>query len=331
MPSVSSASKVSMPVCPGKRTSGICDSRNSMFRPQLNFDQQKDPWYLKWFVFCPSRLLVKKGSAKVTANNWRIICSCQRHRSGQRSLIEIRQLRGPVATLLITSSLVLLGATYPTEAMNLSSLSMPWSLPTVAPMKVQRIDALPASMGGPVSDLPLVTSRIKRDFLERTAEESHLISERVKEEFFHTEVPFGAIIYQEAKRHGLAPELVAAIVQTESDFRPTLLSSKNAQGLMQILPSTGELMGATDLFNPAENVRAGTKYLNYLRDRFNDPDMVLAAYNAGEASVRKYGGIPPFPETQNFVRKVSRNHQRYQQQVAKRLSLADTLRISLPR
>lgn len=323
----------STPPCPGKRTSEICGSRNSMFRPQLSFGERPWRWYLRWFAFCPSRLRVSKGSTRVNANNWRIICQCQRHRSGQRSLIEIRQLRGPVAALLITSSLVLLGATYPIEATNLSSIPLRWTLPNAGPMKAQMgaLTFAPGPTAGPVSDLPLVTNRIKRDFLKRTADQGHLISERVKEEFFHTEVPFGAIIYQEARRHGLAPELVAAIVQTESDFRPTLLSSKNAHGLMQILPSTGELMGAKDLFNPAENVRAGTKYLSYLQNRFDHPDMVLAAYNAGEATVRKYGGIPPFPETQNFVRKVSRNHQRYQQQVAKRLSLADSLRIALPR
>src|SRR5438034_537859 len=90
-----------------------------------------------------------------------------------------------------------------------------------------------------------------------------------------------------------------------------LISGKNAQGLMQVLPSTGALMGAEDLFDPTENIAAGTKYLRYLFDRFGDERLALAAYNAGEGNVEKFGGVPPFPETLNYLRKVSSRRNEY--------------------
>lgn len=144
--------------------------------------------------------------------------------------------------------------------------------------------------------------------------------EKLIRDFFHTEVPYGGIIYVEARRYHLPPELVAAVVQSESDFRPELRSHKNALGLMQLIPSTGALMGAQDLMDPAENVRAGVKYLRYLHDRFGDDlPIVLAAYNAGEGNVRRFGGIPPFPETRSYLKKVVRYRDEYHRRVSSRL------------
>lgn len=143
--------------------------------------------------------------------------------------------------------------------------------------------------------------------LELTEQQANLISETAREEFFRTEVPFGSLIYSEAKKNDLDPALVAAVVQTESNFRPTARSGVGASGLMQLMPRTGKWMGANNLMNPAENVRAGTKYLKYLNERFdNDETKVLAAYNAGEGNVRRYGGVPPFRETRNYVEKVAK-------------------------
>lgn len=144
--------------------------------------------------------------------------------------------------------------------------------------------------------------------------------EKMVRDFFQAEVPYGGIIYVEARRHHLPPELVAAVVQSESDFRPELRSHKNALGLMQLIPSTGALMGAQDLMNPAENVRAGAKYLRYLHDRFGDDlPIVLAAYNAGEGNVRRFGGIPPFAETRSYLKKVVRSRDEYHRRVNSRL------------
>jgi soluble lytic murein transglycosylase-like protein len=134
------------------------------------------------------------------------------------------------------------------------------------------------------------------------------LRDEVVEEFFRTEVPFGSIIFKEARNNGIAPELVAAVVETESMFKPTARSPVGAQGLMQLMPKTGRWMGATNLNDPADNVKAGTKYLKYLEGRFKgQPTNVLAAYNAGEGNVRKFGGVPPFKETRNYVQKVNKS------------------------
>jgi soluble lytic murein transglycosylase-like protein len=122
-------------------------------------------------------------------------------------------------------------------------------------------------------------------------------------------------IFREARRNDLPPELVAAMVHTESDFRPGLISNKRAQGLMQIVPSTARLLGINDPFDPQQNIAAGTKYFRYLLNRFDNETMALAAYNAGEGNVVRFGGIPPFPETRDYIVKVNRRTDRYRQRV----------------
>ncbi|HEU4520757.1 MAG TPA: lytic transglycosylase domain-containing protein [Thermoanaerobaculia bacterium] len=136
-----------------------------------------------------------------------------------------------------------------------------------------------------------------------------VITESAKEQFFKTQVPFGSIIYREAKKNDLRPELVAAVVKAESRFKPNARSGVGATGLMQLMPRTGKWMGARDLTNPTQNIQAGTKYLKYLNERFDGNETkVIAAYNAGEGNVRRFGGIPPFKETRNYVKKV-RNYE----------------------
>ena len=128
----------------------------------------------------------------------------------------------------------------------------------------------------------------------------------IQRAFFEKEVPFGGIIYDEAKKNDLPPELVAAVVQQESSFHPTARSDRGAIGLMQLVPRTGRWMGAGNLTNPAQNISAGAKYLRYLTDQFGgDQQKVIAAFNAGEGNVRRFGGIPPFRETRNYVQRVS--------------------------
>jgi len=130
-------------------------------------------------------------------------------------------------------------------------------------------------------------------------------AEQAREAFFAKEVPFGSIIYSEAKKNDIAPELVAAVVHTESKFVPTARSYRGAVGLMQLVPKTGRWLGARDLTNPSQNIMAGAKYLKYLSDRFDgNQDKIIAAYNAGEANVRRFGGIPPFRETRDYVQRV---------------------------
>ena len=244
----------------------------------------------------------------MTADNWRVICPCQHHsRPRFRVAGRKRQL------FLFAGSLLLLGASVPLDALETAVLSPRGGL-QVAQASVQGYDQaareraisliqpVAGSFGAPVQ-LP-----------------SPLQIERVREEFFRTEIPYGEIIYREAKRHGLQPELVAAVVETESDFRPRLVSPKDAQGLMQVLPSTAELMGYTDPMDPLQNIRAGTRYLKYLHKEFDDLPMVLAAYNAGPSRVKRLGAIPPFRETRDYVRKVERSKKRFQRKIAERLT-----------
>lgn len=119
--------------------------------------------------------------------------------------------------------------------------------------------------------------------------------------------PFGSLIYEVAARYSLNPDLVAAIVRVESSFNPRARSRKGACGLMQLLPETARRFGLRrkDLFDPAKNLDAGARYLRWLADRFgHDPVRVLAAYNAGEGAVQRYGGVPPFKETRRYVDRI---------------------------
>ena len=155
-----------------------------------------------------------------------------------------------------------------------------------------------------------------------------LVSDQMKEQFFKTQVPFGSIIYKEAKKNNVRPELVAAMIQQESRFKPTARSHRGAMGLMQLVPKTARWMGATNPMNPAQNIAAGAKYLKYLNERFpGNEQHVIAAYNAGEGNVKRFGGIPPFKETRNYVKNVKSFekdfHDRVQSHIADAAVVAD--------
>ena len=116
---------------------------------------------------------------------------------------------------------------------------------------------------------------------------------------------FESIIYQSAKRHNVDIALINALIHTESYFNPKATSIKGAGGLMQLMPQTALRYGVTELYNPKQNVDAGVRYLKDLLVRYeNDVLLALAAYNAGEEAVDKYNGIPPYNETQEYVKKV---------------------------
>lgn len=121
------------------------------------------------------------------------------------------------------------------------------------------------------------------------------------------ESPYGDKIYEIASRYSLNPHLVAAMIHVESAFNPKARSRKGACGLMQLLPDTARRFGVgkREIFDPNKNLEAGVRYIKWLSDRFNgDPVRVLAAYNAGEGAVERHGGVPPYQETQNYVRRI---------------------------
>jgi soluble lytic murein transglycosylase-like protein len=115
--------------------------------------------------------------------------------------------------------------------------------------------------------------------------------------------PFADLIETVSIKHGVDPALVHAVVKVESNYEPKAVSSKGARGLMQVMPSTAADFGIRNLFDPQANLEAGVQYLKFLLTRFNLAQ-AIAAYNAGPATVRKHGGVPPLPETQHYVRRV---------------------------
>ena len=121
--------------------------------------------------------------------------------------------------------------------------------------------------------------------------------------------PFADLIETVALKHGVDPDLVHAVVQAESNYSPRAVSQVGARGLMQVMPQTAAVFGIRNLYDPQANLEAGVQYLKFLLGRFN-LTQAIAAYNAGPATVRKYRGIPPFRETQDYVRRVLKNFQR---------------------
>ena len=108
-----------------------------------------------------------------------------------------------------------------------------------------------------------------------------------------------------ARRHGLDPDLVMAVVSVESGFRPQAVSPKGAQGLMQLMPKTASSLGVADAFDPTQNLDAGTRHLGQLLTLYGgDLTRALAAYNAGEGAVHRHGGVPPYRETRAYVKRV---------------------------
>ena len=114
---------------------------------------------------------------------------------------------------------------------------------------------------------------------------------------------------------GVDPALVKAIIANESGFDPSATSKTGAQGLMQLEPTTAAQLGVNDAYNPAQNIWGGTRYIKGLLDRYHgDMRLAVAAYNAGPGAVEKYGGVPPYAETQNYVANVLASYEKYKSQ-----------------
>jgi soluble lytic murein transglycosylase-like protein len=122
----------------------------------------------------------------------------------------------------------------------------------------------------------------------------------------------GKLVEDAAKANAVDPLLVHSVIQVESNYNPYAVSSAGARGLMQLMPQTAKELGVTDSFDPRQNIEAGVRYLKQLKDMYHDDRLVLAAYNAGPGavaqSVQKYGDIPPYPETIDYVKRVGERY-----------------------
>ena len=160
----------------------------------------------------------------------------------------------------------------------------------------------------PVSIAPQAKTDIFRAEMAR-------INMAIRRDFLQNALPFGDLIHDKAQKYDVDPALVAAVVETESRFHRNARSPVGAQGLMQIMPRTGRWLGATNLYDAEQNVDAGVKYLKYLQGRFDgDLKNTIAAYNAGEGNVQRYGGVPPFRETRSYVKQVMTRYQQRKKQ-----------------
>lgn len=160
-------------------------------------------------------------------------------------------------------------------------------------------------------EMSRINASIRREFFETPAE-------AIRRDYFVKSMPYGDLIHRKAEKYNVDPALVAAVIEQESRFKSRARSHVGAKGLMQLMPRTGRWMGARDLYDPEQNVDAGVKYIKYLHKRFDgNLKKTLAAYNAGEGNVKRYGGIPPFRETQTYVKKVLSNYDRRSRQLKK--------------
>lgn len=125
-----------------------------------------------------------------------------------------------------------------------------------------------------------------------------------------------SFVRQAASIYGLDPLLVHAMIEVESGYQPYAISRRGAEGLMQLIPGTARRFGVRNSFNFSENLLGGTRYLRYLMDRFRDERLALAAYNAGEGAVVRYGGVPPYADTRSYIEQVLRRYRMAQRAVS---------------
>jgi len=132
-------------------------------------------------------------------------------------------------------------------------------------------------------------------------------SEVLADAFYAGQTGYDSCFAAAAEQYGLPVSLLKAVGRAESGFQADVVSPCGAQGIMQLMPSTARALGVSNAFDPQQNIMGGAKFLRQMLDRFNgDVSLALAAYNAGPGAVSKYGGVPPYKETQNYVAKVQR-------------------------
>lgn len=151
-------------------------------------------------------------------------------------------------------------------------------------------------------------SGVRQPHITRTNSRSSVDKDgRSFSSYLKVDKDLNAIFERAAEKYNVSVNLLKAIGKAESDFRPDAVSKSGAQGIMQLMPKTAEYLGVKDSFDPEQNIMGGAKYISELLKKYDgDTKLALAAYNAGMGNVSKYGGVPPFKETQNYVVKVAK-------------------------
>ncbi|HVA36990.1 MAG TPA: lytic transglycosylase domain-containing protein [Candidatus Dormibacteraeota bacterium] len=183
--------------------------------------------------------------------------------------------------------------------------------------RIAQITGAPAAPAPPSGAAPSEGAGSFADVLRRELEAgpggAPEFGGRAVEAFYPTSsTAYGGLVQASAERWNVDPALVNAVIANESGFDPRATSKVGAMGLMQLMPSTAAGLGVTDAYDPAQNIAGGVRYLRGLLDRFNgNLPLAIAAYNAGPGAVEKYGGIPPYGETQRYVAAVLDSYRRY--------------------
>jgi hypothetical protein len=202
-------------------------------------------------------------------------------------------LSGAIMAIVIFAAIVVLGAFAPRARADYVVLQSGQRIHVTGYERMG--DTLRLTMAGGTLEIPA-------DALVRVDPEDTFTPVKIK----LLDVPFANFIADSARVHGVAPELVASVIAVESNFNPNAVSWRFARGLMQLMPQTAARLGVTRVFDPQQNIEAGTRYLKELLMRYHgDLSLTLAAYNAGPDRVGQYRSVPPYRETRDYIRRVT--------------------------